>query len=96
MDEGMWKKMQSTLRRVEKAVDARFEKDTDLYIAKDDLEWLNKKLYEGNYKLVVNRLKTGLKAEALTRVIIENAWLLPNNRYGCLLAVIKKCPPSYM
>lgn len=96
MDEGMWKKLQSTLRRVEKAVNTRFEKDTDLYIAKDDLEWLKKKLNEGNYDLVAKRLKTGLKAEALTRVIIENAWLLPNNRYDPLLDVIKECPPGYM
>ena len=96
MDEVMWKTLQTTLRRVEKTVNTRFEKDTDLYIAKDDLEWLKKKLYEGNYELVAKRLKTGLKAEALTRVIIENAWLLPNNRYGPLLDVIKKCSKGYM
>jgi len=96
MDEGMWKTLQTTLRRVENTVNTRFEKDADLYIAKDDLEWLKKKLYEGNYELVATRLKTGLKAEALTRVIIENAWLLPNDRYAPLIEVIKQCPSGYM
>lgn len=96
MDEGMWKTLQATLRRVENAVNTRFEKDADLYIAKDDLEWLKKKLYEGNYNLVAERLKTGLKAEALTRVIIENAWLLRNDRYAPLIEVIKQCPSGYM
>jgi len=96
MEESYFNSLKDTLKRVEKAVNQRFEKDADLYIAKDDLEWLKKKLREGNYELITTRLKSGLAPEALSRVIIENAWLLPNDRYRPLLKIIEKCRHGYM
>lgn len=76
MEKAEWDALQATLARVKKTMDQRFEKDAELYIDQPNIEWLKRKLREKNYELIKDRLTSGLAPEALTRVIVENAWLL--------------------
>ena len=100
MEKAEWDALQTTLARVKKTMDQRFEKDAELYIDQPNIEWLKRKLHGKNYDAVKDRMASGLAPEALTRVIIENAWLLPNdtrpNAYRSLFDVIKKCRRGYL
>ncbi|MEE3391342.1 MAG: hypothetical protein VZR28_09215 [Candidatus Cryptobacteroides sp.] len=100
MEKAEWDALQTTLARVKKTMDQRFEKDAELYIDQPNIEWLKRKLHEKNYDAVKDRMASGLAPEALTRVIVENAWLLPNNTdhdaYWQLFAVMKRCRSGYL
>jgi len=100
MEKAEWDALQATLARVKKTMDQRFEKDAELYIDQPNIEWLKRKLREKNYELIKDRLTSGLAPEALTRVIVENAWLLPNDTrqdaYRPLFDIMRRCRAGYL
>ena len=96
MEKNVWEKLQTVLARVDKTVDQRFEKDAELYISQPEIEKIKHKMYQGEYGMIVGMIKAGYVPEIITKVVIENAWLLPNNRYKLLLDIIKQCQPIYL
>lgn len=96
MDKEAWETLQNTQDRVKQAVNQRFEKDASLYVDRARQDSLKTMLRNGNYQAVAVQQKCGLAPEALARVIVENAWLLPHGPYEPLLAVLYHCRPGYL
>lgn len=89
-----------TLSRVKKALDQRFEKDTELYIPVEQIEEIKKALYTGNYGLIDGMHKgKGYSPEILTKVVVKNAWLIrekDRKKTHNILKIVKLCNPAYL
>ena len=68
-----------TLKKVEKALDLRFEKDSSLYISKEDTEKIKKALSKSNFQNI-NAFTKKLGNRVVAKVIINNSWLIDFNR----------------
>jgi len=68
----------NTLQKIEKALDIRFEKDSSLYISKEDTEKIKQYLYQSNYQNIWSMAqKLGYKI--VTKVILKNSWMIDMN-----------------
>jgi len=68
-----------TLKKVEKSLDLRFEKDTSLYISKDDIEKIKEALFKSNFQNV-NAFTKKLGNRVVAKVILSNSWLINFNK----------------
>ena len=64
-----------TLKKVDKSLNLRFERDSSLYISKDDEEKVKEALFKSNYQ-DVSSLSKKLGNKVLAKVIVNNNWLV--------------------
>jgi len=65
----------NTLKRIEKALDLRFEKDTTLYVSKEDAEKIKKSLYLNEWQNI-SAFNKKLGSKILAKLIIKNNYLI--------------------
>jgi len=65
----------STLKKVEKALDLRFERDSSLYISKEDTEKIKDALYHSKFQNINAFLKK-FGNKIVGKVILNNSWLI--------------------
>ncbi|MDQ7074001.1 MAG: hypothetical protein Q9O24_02350 [Gammaproteobacteria bacterium] len=65
----------NTLKKVEKALDLRFEQDGSLYVSKEDTESIKKALYSSRFQNI-NAFVKKLGNKVVGRVILHNSWLV--------------------
>lgn len=97
MDRNEMELVLGALERINRSLDERFEKNADLYIAPEEVEKLKKLIYIGNYPQIV-KLYTLKKfsAEILANVLIQNAWLMRNEKFYILQPIFKECNNFYL
>ena len=85
----------STLERVEKSLDLRFELDSNLYISKLDTERIKENIFKNRYQNI-NALAEKLGNEIVTKIILKNAWLVDirDKRHLAILNKIFSAVPS--
>ena len=64
-----------TLKKIEKALDLRFERDTSLYISKEDTEKIKKALYNSQFQNV-NAFIKKFGNKIVGKIILKNSWLI--------------------
>lgn len=87
------------LKRINRCLDERFEKDADLYIAPEQVEDTKKIIYKGNYAKIAKACSPQLKLfspRAMVNVLVKNAWLMRNTFYEKLRPVFEACEFSYL
>ena len=87
------------LKRINRCLDERFEKDADLYIASEQVEDIKKIIYKGNYAKIAKECSPQLKIfspRAMVNVLIKNAWLMRNTCYKKLRPVFESCEFFYL
>lgn len=65
----------NTLKKIEKALDLRFEKDTTLYISKEDTEKIKKALYNSQFQNINGFIKK-FGNKIVGKIILKNSWLI--------------------
>jgi len=72
----------NTLKKVEKALDLRFEQDSSLYISKEDTEKIKEALYKSQFQNI-NAFIKKFGNKIVGKVILSNSWLISfnNNKY---------------
>ena len=65
----------NTLKKVEKALDLRFERDSSLYISKEDTESIKKALYNSKFQNI-NAFIKKFGNKIVGKVILNNSWLI--------------------
>ena len=70
--------IQDTLKKVEKALNLRFEKDSSFYISKEDTEKIKEALSNSNFQNI-QALITRLGSKVVVIVILKNSWLISFN-----------------
>jgi len=69
----------NTLKKVEKALDLRFEKDSSLYVSKEDTEKIKEALYKSQFQNI-NAFVKKFGNKIIGKIIINNNWLLKFNQ----------------
>lgn len=69
----------NTLKKVEKALDLRFERDSSLYISKEDTEKIKEALYNSKFQNV-NAFIKKFGSKIVGKIILNNSWLINFNR----------------
>ncbi len=64
-----------TVKRIEKALDLRFEADTTLYISKEDTDKIKFCLANNNFQNI-SAMTTKLGSKVVAKVILKNSWLV--------------------
>ena len=96
MEQEDWTGILDALKSINHSLDERFEKDANLYISMEDTDKLKRTISLGHYRQIADRLKHGqFSAEALTNVVIRNAWLIRNHKYDELRGIFDACSFSY-
>ena len=70
-----------TLKKVEKALDLRFERDSSLYISKEDTEHIKEALYNSKFQNI-NAFIKKFGNKIIGKIILNNSWLIDFNRNG--------------
>ena len=70
--------IQDTLKKVEKALDLRFEKDSTLYISKEETDKIKKALSNSRFQNI-QALSKRLGSKVVVTVILKNSWLISFN-----------------
>lgn len=65
----------NAVRRIEKALDSRFEADTTLYISKEDADKIKYCLANNNYQNI-SAMAAKLGEKVVAKVILKNGWLI--------------------
>jgi len=68
-----------TLKKVEKALDLRFERDSSLYISKEDTESIKQALYNSKYQNI-NAFIKKFGNKIVVKIILSNSWLIDFNK----------------
>ncbi|MBL0721477.1 MAG: hypothetical protein JJV88_02730 [Sulfurovum sp.] len=68
-----------TLKELEKALDLRFEKDSALYISKEDTESIKEALAKSNFQNI-NAFIVKFGNKVVSKVILKYSWLIDFNR----------------
>lgn len=68
-----------TLKKVEKALDLRFERDSSLYISKEDTEHIKEALYNSKFQNI-NAFIKKFGNKIIGKIILNNSWLIDFNR----------------
>ena len=68
-----------TLKKVEKALDLRFERDSSLYISKEDTESIKQSLYNSKYQNI-NAFIKKFGNKIVVKIILSNSWLINFNK----------------
>jgi len=69
----------NTLKKVEKALDLRFERDSSLYISKEDTEKIKEALYNSKFQNV-NAFIKKFGNKIVGKIILNNSWLIDFSR----------------
>lgn len=69
----------NTLKKVEKALDLRFERDSSLYISKKDTESIKEALYNSKFQNI-NAFIKKFGNKIVGKVILSNSWLIDFNK----------------
>jgi hypothetical protein len=69
----------NTLKKVEKALDLRFERDSSLYISKEDTESIKEALYNSKFQNI-NAFIKKFGNKIVGKVILNNSWLIQFDR----------------
>jgi len=69
----------NTLKKVEKALDLRFERDSSLYISKEDTEKIKEALYNSRFQNI-NAFIKKFGNKIVGKIILNNSWLIDFNR----------------
>jgi hypothetical protein len=69
----------NTLKKVEKALDLRFERDSSLYISKEDTEKIKEALYNSKFQNI-NAFIKKFGNKIVGKVILNNSWLIQFDR----------------
>jgi len=69
----------NTLKKVEKALDLRFERDSSLYISKEDTESIKQSLYNSKYQNI-NAFRKKFGNKIVVKIILSNSWLIDFNK----------------
>ena len=69
----------NTLKKVEKALDLRFERDSSLYISKEDTESIKEALYNSKFQNV-NAFIKKFGNKIVGKIILNNSWLINFNK----------------
>jgi len=69
----------NTLKKVEKALDLRFEQDSSLYISKEDTENIKEALYNSKFQNI-NAFIKKFGNKIVGKVILSNSWLIDFNK----------------
>lgn len=87
-----------TLDRIDMTMNQRFEKDADLYMSIEDQEKVKHCLYSGNYVPLSDWHKSRkYSADVLTKVLIQNSWLImKNNKFAPLNSFINECDSNLL
>ncbi|MDY3739595.1 MAG: hypothetical protein SO022_03915 [Selenomonadaceae bacterium] len=87
-----------TLDRIDMTMNQRFEKDADLYMSIEDQEKVKHCLYSGNYIPLSDWHKSRkYSADILTKVLIQNSWLImKNNKFAPLNSFINECDSNLL
>jgi len=69
----------NTLKKVEKALDLRFERDSSLYISKEDTEKIKEALYNSKFQNI-NAFIKKFGNKIVGKIILNNSWLIDFSR----------------
>jgi len=69
------KEILETYKKVEKALDIRFEKDIALYVSKEDSEKIKENLYKNSFQNL-KALESKFGKKIVSKVILKNSWLI--------------------
>jgi len=69
----------NTLKKIDKALDLRFERDSSLYISKEDTESIKKALYHSKFQNI-NAFIKKFGNKIVGKIILNNSWLIDFNR----------------
>jgi len=69
----------NNLKKIEKALDLRFERDSTLYISKKDTEHVKESLYHSRFQNI-NAYSKKFGNKIIGKIIINNNWLLDFNK----------------
>ena len=69
----------NTLKKVEKALDLRFERDSSLYISKEDVESIKVALYNSKFQNI-NAFVKKFGNKIVGKIILNNSWLIDFSR----------------
>jgi len=69
----------NTLQKVEKALDLRFERDSSLYISKEDTEHIKEALYHSKFQNI-NAFIRKFGNKIIGKIILSNSWLIDFNK----------------
>ncbi len=69
----------NTLKKVEKALDLRFERDSSLYISKEDTESIKEALYHSKFQNI-NAFIKKFGNKIVGKIILNNSWLIDFNK----------------
>ena len=69
----------NTLKKVEKALDLRFERDSSLYISKEDTEKIKEALYNSKFQNI-NAFIKKFGNKIVGKIILNNSWLINFSR----------------
>ena len=69
----------NTLKKVEKALDLRFERDSSLYISKEDTESIKNALYNSKFQNI-NAFIKKFGNKIVGKIILNNSWLIDFTR----------------
>lgn len=86
------------LKRINRCLDERFEKDADLYLAPEQVEEIKKLIYSGKYDKLVKECSPVLKKfspRVMVNVLVKNAWLMRNSKYETLRPIFDACEYNY-
>ena len=98
MDRAEMELIYNALERINHSLDERFEKNADLYIAPENVEWLKHAIYTGNYIQIADKFKLRkMPPQVLTNVLIKNAWLMRNSNYKVYVRpILEACDYPYL
>ena len=99
MEQNEWTDILNALKSINHSMDERFEKDAGLYISMEDTDELKKKIFDGQYRQIIDKFKYGqFSPEALANLLIKNAWLIQNTenkKFEALREIFDACDFSY-
>ena len=98
MDRTEMEAVVGALKRINRCLDERFEKDADLYLSPEQVEEIKKLIYGGKYDRLVKECSPVLKKfspRVMVNVLVKNAWLMRNGKYEILRPIFDSCEYDY-
>lgn len=98
MDKNEMEAVVGALKRINRCLDERFEKDADLYLAPEQVEEIKKLIYGGKYDKLVKECSPVLKKfspRVMVNVLVKNAWLMRKSKYETLRPIFDACEYNY-
>ncbi len=89
-----------TLKRIDRSLNKRYERNAALYISPQDTEVIKKHLYRQQFPAVLDMVRAGRQTAAIVaRVVSRNLWLIDNDQdalWSFLPPILKDCDPVFL